>query len=805
MAKKRFCPFFPFIVLDTFAEDYYNFNIETGIHIFLKGKANVMNKTILSHGKNSILLQWVLICIIILLIPVVSIVFNFLVSRKIINEQIRKSNYVALSHLQKTIDQKLQSIKNLSHLLLLDNSFLYLSETSEDRSDFFTQVQACYEELANYNYIYSDMNILIYYPAIDYILTTGAANTSASVYDSMSYSYQGEMISYEEWMDTIGADYSRARYFLDCYSNYNYIGKDSFVFACNHPFVYQEENNFTIFVSSKADFIEGNLRELSQYTFFICDQNNNIIQQFGASVDGISQLDLSPSETSSNLNLNGENYFCCQIPSTVTGWIYVLAIPSSLYLKDSIRMRDLTMFSTFVSLLVGIFIILYTQYRNYKPVRKLIDVIPISFKTDKTNEFQQIEAYHGEMSRSNQFMQNQLKNISKNVREFYFYSKLKNIEFHAQEKDIIHTLQLNFSGKHFVVVSVYADSNSSSSSDVLQNWDLLQFVIDNVSEEILGGHFNYESIQDGFFRVFLFALDGSQLEEWKLSGESCFKRLYSFLSDKFRIELFITVSQVYENFEQTARHYSDVIASFEECYARRESGVCIAKKSDRRIPADYTRFKEYCRDINLSVFRGEYEGACAVVHNYMEELKTYHFSKIIIRYNIYSLIASVLMDAGEYISQATRDAVDAHLSAAFFCDTIEEYEEKIKQMLRYLCGQGDAAGENIQGHEAQLVKKIKNYVDNYYSDASLNVASVADAISLSPNYMSKIFKNYTGESLLSYINAVRINHAKEYLRVTNISVDEISVLAGFSNARSFRRNFQNLTGMTASDYRNEKK
>ncbi len=123
MAKKRFCPFFPFIVLDTFAEDYYNFNIETGIHIFLKGKANVMNKTILSHGKNSILLQWVLICIIILLIPVVSIVFNFLVSRKIINEQIRKSNYVALSHLQKTIDQKLQSIKNLSHLLLLDNSF----------------------------------------------------------------------------------------------------------------------------------------------------------------------------------------------------------------------------------------------------------------------------------------------------------------------------------------------------------------------------------------------------------------------------------------------------------------------------------------------------------------------------------------------------------------------------------------------------------------------------------------------------------------------------------------------------------
>ena len=68
-------------------------------------------------------------------------------------------------------------------------------------------------------------------------------------------------------------------------------------------------------------------------------------------------------------------------------------------------------------------------------------------------------------------------------------------------------------------------------------------------------------------------------------------------------------------------------------------------------------------------------------------------------------------------------------------------------------------------------------------------------------YMSRIFKSHTGEGLLTYINQVRIKHARELLASSGINVDEIAVMVGFSNSRSFRRNFQNLTGVTASDYR----
>lgn len=47
------------------------------------------------------------------------------------------------------------------------------------------------------------------------------------------------------------------------------------------------------------------------------------------------------------------------------------------------------------------------------------------------------------------FMQNKLEHISRNVRELYFYSKLKGVSFHTQEKDITSTLNLVFQGKAF--------------------------------------------------------------------------------------------------------------------------------------------------------------------------------------------------------------------------------------------------------------------------------------------------------------------------------------------------------------------
>ena len=68
--------------------------------------------------------------------------------------------------------------------------------------------------------------------------------------------------------------------------------------------------------------------------------------------------------------------------------------------------------------------------------------------------------------------------------------------------------------------------------------------------------------------------------------------------------------------------------------------------------------------------------------------------------------------------------------------------------------------------------------------------------------MSKIFRDQTGVGLLQYINDLRIEQAKRLLKTTGKTVDEIAEETGFANTRTFRRNFQKATGVTAKEYKN---
>ena len=134
----------------------------------VKGMVIIMRKEEKNMPAGTVLVRWIMTCIIILLIPVVSIIINFLISRRIINEHVRDSHGVIVSSLQDDIDEKLRSINNLSYLLILDSNFLKLPESADDH-EFFQRAQACYDVLNNYRYIHNDMGIILYYPSRDYI------------------------------------------------------------------------------------------------------------------------------------------------------------------------------------------------------------------------------------------------------------------------------------------------------------------------------------------------------------------------------------------------------------------------------------------------------------------------------------------------------------------------------------------------------------------------------------------------------------------------------------------------------------
>ena len=73
----------------------------------------------------------------------------------------------------------------------------------------------------------------------------------------------------------------------------------------------------------------------------------------------------------------------------------------------------------------------------------------------------------------------------------------------------------------------------------------------------------------------------------------------------------------------------------------------------------------------------------------------------------------------------------------------------------------------------------------------------------SVSYVSKLFKERTGQNILYYINMVRIENAKKLLRESGqeIGIGEVGRETGFSNSNSFIRIFKKYEQMTPGKYR----
>lgn len=70
-------------------------------------------------------------------------------------------------------------------------------------------------------------------------------------------------------------------------------------------------------------------------------------------------------------------------------------------------------------------------------------------------------------------------------------------------------------------------------------------------------------------------------------------------------------------------------------------------------------------------------------------------------------------------------------------------------------------------------------------------------------YLTKIFKETYGTTINSYLISKRITGAKQLLRFTDKTVDEIGNAVGMEDANYFSRMFRKVEGISPSEYRKQ--
>ena len=92
-------------------------------------------------------------------------------------------------------------------------------------------------------------------------------------------------------------------------------------------------------------------------------------------------------------------------------------------------------------------------------------------------------------------------------------------------------------------------------------------------------------------------------------------------------------------------------------------------------------------------------------------------------------------------------------------------------------------------------------LENIDQEISLN--STAEAFHISSFHLSKIFKEEIGINYIDFVINCKMDKAKNLLVSTNLSINRITSLIGYSHSTYFTRKFKELTGKTPNVYRSD--
>ncbi|MDD6212197.1 MAG: helix-turn-helix domain-containing protein [Clostridiales bacterium] len=101
----------------------------------------------------------------------------------------------------------------------------------------------------------------------------------------------------------------------------------------------------------------------------------------------------------------------------------------------------------------------------------------------------------------------------------------------------------------------------------------------------------------------------------------------------------------------------------------------------------------------------------------------------------------------------------------------------------------------------QYIEQAKKYITEHFMESTMTVNDVSDYIGIHVSYFSSLFNEIMNESFSSYLNRIRVEHARDMLTMTKISVKDVGFKCGFNTVQTFGRVFKKYTSMSPGQYR----
>lgn len=144
-----------------------------------------------------------------------------------------------------------------------------------------------------------------------------------------------------------------------------------------------------------------------------------------------------------------------------------------------------------------------------------------------------------------------------------------------------------------------------------------------------------------------------------------------------------------------------------------------------------------------------------------------------------------------YLVEKYTDRETAVLASKFFAIDIDRDNQSA-----FMVFQGQ------KNHADEEIKQAQEYIENNYHD-KIGVDELADRFAIGRRSFERRFKKATNNTVVEYLQRVRIEAAKRRFENSRKSINEVMYDVGYTDTKAFRDVFKKITGLTPVEYRNK--
>lgn len=775
-----------------------------------------MEKQFLLAKRHSIRFTWLISYIMILLIPVIFGAVIFKVANNIIEEEVNKTNMAMLKQVQTNMDNILNDARRLSSDIALNSKVQQLMTTnSYPDTDSQNIVTELYKEFKRYDATngYID-DFYVFFRNSDFILSPLTAAKTKHMYDILGYN--GEM-SYDQWHLLLSTKHIRE--YLPLSLKYTDIGQmRTIAYFDTLPMTRPDDVLATIviiFNESRFQEMIQNIQGVNEGEVYILDQNNNLLAS--AKSPSLPQElvheKFGSMSGSFTRKISEENATVSYICSDTSYLKYVSVIPKRIFMQKSVYFWNVVIVYFILCLLIGGIAAYILTKRNYNPVHKLLKTLYNSDKTPNNgqthfNEYKIINDKIHNILDERDNINRRFEQQRSIFRSSYLQKLLKgtlgeNIPIHEG----LSSLNISFISDQFAVMLIYIeDLGSFSSPDNQENSDkafeTVKFIISNIMEELTNQQHRGFMIDMDEVMACLVNLKNDGTLDIKQELVSIAKKVQEVVLEYYSIQFTISISTVHQTICGIPAAYEEALEALEYklvmgCGKIIYSGDINSNESSYFYPLEAEQ-----QLINY-IKSGDFSNVEVIInrifrHNFSEGLTSIQMAKCL-TFDLVSTIIKTMDDVYGGSNNLFLQQVNP-IDQLLECKTIIEMRELMLNILGNVCD--DIKAKKV-GKTTQLSKLFIEYIKNNYFDMNLGISAVAMQFDMTPTYVSKVFKEQTGEGMLDYINKFRLGKAKELLKNDKASIVDTATKVGYSNSNALIRAFKKYEGTTPGQYKGE--